>query len=98
MGAGAEAKASAAAMAGPAGPPRVISSDAGAASASVKPASANALLGERGYGSNSDFQHNMSRLLDQVNDAARSIRLLADFLDRHPEALVRGRTAEAGEK
>jgi paraquat-inducible protein B len=57
-------------------------------------ARANALLGERGYGSNSDFQHNMSRLLDQVNDAARSIRLLADFLDRHPEALVRGRTAE----
>jgi paraquat-inducible protein B len=36
--------------------------------------------------------------LDQVNEAARSIRLLADFLDRHPEALVRGRTGTAGEK
>ena len=59
---------------------------------------ADALLGEGGYGGNSDFQRNMSRLLDQVNDAARSIRLLADFLDRHPEALIRGRTSEATEK
>jgi paraquat-inducible protein B len=59
---------------------------------------ADALLGESGYGGNSDFQRNMSRLLDQVNDAARSIRLLADFLDRHPEALIRGRTGEAKER
>jgi paraquat-inducible protein B len=59
---------------------------------------ANAALGEGGYGSNSDFQRNMSRLLDQVNDAARSIRLLADFLTRHPEALIRGRTAQATER
>jgi paraquat-inducible protein B len=33
--------------------------------------------------------------MSQFNDAARSIRLLADFLDRHPEALIRGR-ANAG--
>jgi paraquat-inducible protein B len=59
---------------------------------------ADAALGEGGYGGNSDFQRNLSRLLDQVNEAARSIRLLADFLDRHPEALVRGRTGTAGEK
>jgi paraquat-inducible protein B len=30
-------------------------------------------------------------LLQQVNDAVRSVRELADFLDRHPEALLRGR-------
>jgi paraquat-inducible protein B len=59
---------------------------------------ANAALGEGGYGGNSDFQRNISRLLDQVNEAARSIRLLADFLDRHPEALIRGRTGSAGER
>ncbi len=59
---------------------------------------ANAALGQGGYGSNSDFQRNMSRLLDQVNDAARSIRLLADFLTRHPEALIQGRTAQATER
>jgi paraquat-inducible protein B len=61
-------------------------------------ARAAAALGEGGYGGNSDFQRGVSRLLDQVNEAARSIRLLADFLDRHPEALVRGRTGSAGEK
>jgi paraquat-inducible protein B len=61
-------------------------------------AKANAALGEGGYGGNSDFSRNIARLLDQVNDAARSIRLLADFLDRHPEALIRGRTGQATEK
>jgi paraquat-inducible protein B len=30
-------------------------------------------------------------LLLQLNDAVRSVRELADFLDRHPEALLRGR-------
>jgi paraquat-inducible protein B len=30
-------------------------------------------------------------LLQQMSDAARSIRELADFLDRHPDALLRGR-------
>ena len=46
---------------------------------------------ERGYGGDSSFNRQLDRTLQQVNDAARSIRLLADFLDRHPEALIRGR-------
>ena len=61
-------------------------------------ANASALVGESGYGGNSDFQRNMERLLDQVNNTARSIRLLVDFLDRHPEALIRGRSGQTGEK
>jgi paraquat-inducible protein B len=61
-------------------------------------ARANGLLGENGYGGNSDFSRDMKRLLDQVNETARSIRLLVDFLDRHPEALIRGRTASSGER
>ncbi len=61
-------------------------------------ARANAALGEGGYGGNSDFQRGVARVLDQVNEAARSIRLLVDFLDRHPEALIRGRTAQATER
>ena len=59
---------------------------------------ANAAFGEGGYGGNSDFQRGVSRVLDQVNDAARSLRLLADFLDRHPEALLQGRSGKAGER
>jgi paraquat-inducible protein B len=52
----------------------------------------NAALGESGYGQSSDFQHNMSELVAQARDAARSIRLFVDYLDRHPEALIRGRS------
>jgi len=63
-------------------------------------ARANHLVGsaDSGYGSNSQFQRDLERLMAQLNDTARSIRLLADFLDRHPEALIRGRTAQGAEK
>lgn len=53
---------------------------------------ANAALGEGGFGANSDVQRSLGRVLDQVQEAARSIRLLADFLERHPEALITGRS------
>lgn len=45
------------------------------------------------YGANSDFHRDLRQLMDQASDAARSVRMLADFLDRHPEALLRGRGA-----
>ncbi len=53
---------------------------------------------EASYGGNSQFQRELERAMTQVGDTARSIRLLADFLDRHPEALVRGRTGSAAER
>lgn len=34
---------------------------------------------------------NLPRTIDQLSDAARAIRTLADYLGRHPEALLRGR-------
>ncbi len=46
---------------------------------------------ESSYGQSSQFNRELERAMTQVGDTARSIRLLADFLDRHPEALVRGR-------
>ncbi len=54
---------------------------------------ANRLLGsaESGYGDNSKFLRDTDRAMLQLNDAAQSIRMLADILARHPEALVRGR-------
>ena len=36
----------------------------------------------------------LPRLMRELSDAARSVRGLADYLDRHPEALLRGRRAE----
>jgi paraquat-inducible protein B len=47
---------------------------------------------ESGYGGDSRFNRDMSRMMNQLSDAARSIRVLADLLARHPEALFRGRT------
>ena len=43
------------------------------------------------------LEKQLTRLLLQFNDAARSIRALADLLNRHPEALVRGRTDTGAE-
>jgi paraquat-inducible protein B len=47
---------------------------------------------EAGYGANSAFNRDVGHLLSQLSDTARSVRVLADLLSRHPEALIRGRT------
>jgi paraquat-inducible protein B len=46
-------------------------------------------------GPNSELDMELNSLLLQGNDAARSIRLLADYLERHPEALIRGKTGDS---
>jgi paraquat-inducible protein B len=53
----------------------------------------NTLAGsmEAGYGRNSAFADNVRRMMLQLTDTARSFRVLADLLTRHPEALIRGR-------
>jgi paraquat-inducible protein B len=57
--------------------------------------SANGALGASGYGRNSEFQIDMQRMIREVNDAARSFRGLTDYLDQHPESLIRGRDTQA---
>ena len=47
---------------------------------------------QTGYGGDSRFNRDVSQAMSQLSDAARSIRVLADLLARHPEALIRGRT------
>ncbi len=47
---------------------------------------------QSGYGGNTSFSRDANRLLLQLTDTARSFRVLADLLTRHPEALIRGRT------
>jgi paraquat-inducible protein B len=37
------------------------------------------------------LQQNLGRTLEQVNRAAASLRALADYLERHPESLLRGK-------
>jgi paraquat-inducible protein B len=50
-------------------------------------ASANSLIGQ-----NSQLRYDIEDLLRELTSAARSIRLFADYLERHPEALLRGRS------
>jgi paraquat-inducible protein B len=47
---------------------------------------------DRSYGGDSHLAQELDRAMTELGDTARSIRQFADFLDRHPEALIRGRT------
>jgi paraquat-inducible protein B len=49
---------------------------------------------DSGYGQDSNIRRDLERLVAQANETARSVRELSDFLDRHPEALLRGRSGE----
>lgn len=66
-------------------------------------ASLNSALGQanrlitsanRGYGDDSLFQRDLERMLEQITSAARSLRALADQLNRNPESLIRGRSTQ----
>ncbi|MBR0651635.1 MCE family protein [Roseomonas terrae] len=48
----------------------------------------------RGYGSESQFQRDLERMLEQITVAARSLRSLMDQLNRNPESLIRGRSTQ----
>jgi len=43
-------------------------------------------------GNNSQLRYDAIDLMRELTSAARSIRLFADYLERHPEALLRGKT------
>jgi len=44
--------------------------------------------------SNSGLNQELTNALREVDGAARSLRVLSDYLERHPEALIRGKTEE----
>jgi paraquat-inducible protein B len=50
-----------------------------------------------GSASDSKFARDLDEVLVQVSDTAQSVRMVADLLARHPEALIRGRTGRAAE-
>jgi paraquat-inducible protein B len=61
---------------------------------------ANHLLAglEASYGNASPLPRDLERVLAEMDEAARSIRSLADLLDQHPEALIRGRAGPVQER
>ena len=48
--------------------------------------SADGVIGER-----SEVRYDLSLLMKELTEAARSIRFLTDYLEQHPEALLRGK-------
>src|SRR5262249_51493854 len=44
---------------------------------------------------NSVLGEQLGSTLQEVSRAAQSIRVLADYLERHPESLIRGKSGEA---
>ncbi len=42
-------------------------------------------------------QNEIGRTLEQIAELSRSLRVLADYLERHPEALLRGKSPAKGE-
>jgi paraquat-inducible protein B len=46
---------------------------------------------------NSNIGYDISRSLEQMTALARSLRSLTDYLDRHPEAFIRGKKPSKGE-
>ena len=46
---------------------------------------------EKTVSTDSPLQLELRQTLDQLSGAARSLRLLADYLERHPEAILRGK-------
>jgi paraquat-inducible protein B len=42
-------------------------------------------------GANAPLRYDLNALLKELTGAARSIRVFADYLERHPDALLRGK-------
>ena len=47
---------------------------------------------DKTLGANSQFKRDLDNLMSQLKDAARSIRVLTDYFEQHPEALLQGKT------
>ena len=56
----------------------------------------NTLAGVNGFvGERSDTRHKLNASLDEIGAAARSLHSLMDYLERHPQALLKGKGGRA---
>ena len=69
--------------------PLAASIEKATAAADATLADARSVLGE-----DSPLRDELSEALKEITKAARSLRTLADYLDRHPEAVVVGKRSE----
>ncbi len=60
-------------------------------SATLKQATHTMAELEKTFGNESPLNHNAIQALGELSEAARSLRMLSDYLERHPEALIYGK-------
>jgi paraquat-inducible protein B len=49
----------------------------------------------KGYGGDSSMRRELGDLVRQLQETVKSVKLLADYLEQHPDSLIRGKTAGA---
>ena len=69
---------------------------ADSASATLRQAETTLASVQRTVGPASALTSDAASLIQELTRAARSIRVFADYLDRHPEALIRGKAGASG--
>jgi paraquat-inducible protein B len=69
-----------------------VTAAAGTADATLRDARLAIASLQRSIGSGSALTTNAESMIQELSRAARSIRVFADYLDRHPDALLRGKT------
>jgi len=69
---------------------------ADAATTTLRRAESTLTATQRTIGSDSRLAGDIEGMMQELTRAARSIRVFADYLDRHPEALIRGKAGAAG--
>ena len=60
-------------------------------SSTLKQAQSSLANAEEALGADSNLQVHMKTALEEISKAARTLRHLSDYLERHPEALIRGK-------
>jgi paraquat-inducible protein B len=68
-----------------------VAKASGSADSAVKQAELTFRSIEGNLGRNSAAMRDLTELMEQLTDAARAIRVLAEYLEQHPDALVRGK-------
>ena len=77
---------------GEAGPlVRSMRNTANEAERAIRAATALLVEAEGAVGPESPLSYDLQQMMQELTSAARSVRLFADYLERHPEALLRGK-------
>jgi paraquat-inducible protein B len=74
-----------------------VTAAAGTADATLRDARLAIVSIQRTIGSGAPLTTNAQSMVQELSRAARSIRVFADYLDRNPDALLRGRAAGGGQ-